>query len=73
MTNTLSARGCSTCGRFGFVAIGVIALALGRIAQAEAPKDQTYMPVVPTKSFDEVYKQDTGDKDRPLRPPQSSA
>jgi cytochrome c peroxidase len=31
---------------------------------AAPPKDQTYMPVVPTKSFDEIYKGDTDEKDQ---------
>jgi cytochrome c peroxidase len=34
----------------------------GGLMQAAAPTDQTYMPVVPTKSFEDVFKQDTADK-----------
>jgi cytochrome c peroxidase len=41
---------------------GVAVLAVGRFAGAAAPTDQTYSPVVPTKSFDDVYNEDTADK-----------
>jgi cytochrome c peroxidase len=43
-------------------AAGVVALVAIASAYAAAPTDQTYMPVVPTKSFDEIFKQDTADK-----------
>jgi cytochrome c peroxidase len=41
----------------------IVGMALFGVAFAEPPKDQTYMPVVPTKSFDDIYKGDTGEKD----------
>jgi cytochrome c peroxidase len=46
----------------GKAAAGTVALAAIASAYAAAPKDQTYFPVVPTKSFDEVFEQDTADK-----------
>jgi cytochrome c peroxidase len=47
--------------------VGIAAFAASRSADADAPKDQTYMPVVPTKSFDDIYKQDTSEKDKVMR------
>ncbi len=41
----------------GFIMVGVTG---GLIAAP--PPEQTYMPVVPTKSFEEVFKADTGEK-----------
>ena len=40
----------------------VTVLLAAAVAVAAPPKDQTYMPVVPTKSFDEVYQADTAAK-----------
>src|SRR5690348_2012021 len=34
--------------------------------RAAPPKDQTYMPVVPTKSFEDTFKADTAEKDEVL-------
>jgi cytochrome c peroxidase len=48
---------------FTFAIVGVAGLATAWTVFAAPPKDQTYMPVVPTKSFDEVYKADSGAKD----------
>lgn len=45
----------------GWLAGGIVLTAIAA-AYAAAPADQTYMPVVPTKSFDEVLKQDIADK-----------
>lgn len=45
----------------GFVVVTAIAA-----VYAAAPTDQTYMPVVPTKSFDEMLKQDTADKPKAM-------
>jgi cytochrome c peroxidase len=39
-------------------------LAAVSTAYAAAPKDQTYMPVVPTQSFEDTLKQDSVDKDK---------
>ena len=43
------------------VAVVTVLLAAA-VAVAAPPKDQTYMPVVPTKSFDEIYQADTAAK-----------
>jgi cytochrome c peroxidase len=48
----------------GIAAIGTAALADGRFSSAAGPTDQTHMPVVPTKSFDDIFKQDSADKDK---------
>src|SRR5215813_13457664 len=48
---------------FTFALVGAAALATAWTVFAAPPEDQTYMPVVPTKSFDEVYKADSGEKD----------
>ena len=45
---------------------GVAALATAWTVFAAAPKDQTYMPVVPTKSFEDIHKGDTDEKDEVL-------
>lgn len=42
---------------------GVAGLATVWTVFAAPPKDQTYMPVVPTKSFEDIYKDDTDEKD----------
>jgi cytochrome c peroxidase len=49
-------------GYSALVMVGIAVLAAGRFATAAAPTDQTYSPVVPIKSFDDIYKQDTADK-----------
>src|SRR5689334_18820680 len=46
-----------------FALVGAAGLATAWTVFAAPPEDQTYMPVVPTKSFDEVYKADSGEKD----------
>jgi cytochrome c peroxidase len=46
--------------------VGVAGLSTAWTVFAAPPKDQTYMPVVPTKSFDEIYKGDTEEKDEVL-------
>jgi cytochrome c peroxidase len=43
--------------------IGVAGLATAWTVFAAPPKDQTYMPIVPTASFEDVYKADTNEKD----------
>jgi cytochrome c peroxidase len=48
---------------FTFALVGVAGLATGWTVFGAPPKDQTYMPVVPTKSFDEVFKADSAAKD----------
>src|SRR5882757_5575438 len=48
------------------IVIGMAGLATAWTVFAAPPKDQTYMPVVPTKSFEEIYKGDTGEKDEVL-------
>jgi cytochrome c peroxidase len=50
------------CGLVGLAMISVMGPAIGRFAYAAAPTEQTYIPVVPTKSFAEIYEQDTADK-----------
>src|SRR4051812_16107679 len=40
------------------------AVVIGSLANGAPPKDQTYMPVVPTQSFEETLKQDSADKDK---------
>ena len=62
MNHSSSRFGRST---FGLVALATTATTImwgGQLAKGAAPTDQTYMPVVPTKSFDEVLKQDSADK-----------
>jgi cytochrome c peroxidase len=49
---------------FALVGIAVVSVACSVLAAP--PKDQTYMPVVPTKSFEETYKSDTDEKDEVL-------
>src|SRR5262245_55473383 len=52
------------CRNYGYLfAVVVLWLATGASPIARAV-DQTYMEVVPAKSFDEVFKQDSADKDR---------
>jgi cytochrome c peroxidase len=46
--------------------VAVATLGSIRTVVAAPPKDQTYMPVVPTKSFEDIYKADTGEKDEVL-------
>jgi cytochrome c peroxidase len=43
--------------------VGVAGLATAWTVFAAPPKDQTYMPVVPTGSFEDIYKADTSEKD----------
>lgn len=63
MTRMRSNLRHSCCKWAVIVIVAAAAVVVGsRAALAAAPTDQTYMPVVPTKSFDEVYKQDTADK-----------
>src|SRR6188472_4412219 len=45
---------------------GVVGLATAWTVLAAPPKDQTYMPVVLTKSFEDIYKGDTDEKDEVL-------
>ena len=45
----------------GWLAGGIVMTAISAV-YAAAPTAQTYMPVVPTKPFEEVLKQDTADK-----------
>src|SRR5262245_689 len=46
------------------VLLGVAANCVAwQLVQAAPPKDQTYMPVVPTKSFEDTYNSDTAEKD----------
>ena len=47
---------------FWMAIVGATALAAIQPAKAAAPTEQTYIPVVPTKSFQEVFDQDTADK-----------
>lgn len=49
-------------GMPGLVVVGMAAIVAGQFGYAAAPTDQTYMPVVPTKSFEEVFQQDSADK-----------
>jgi len=44
--------------------MGLAVLTEGRLCRAAEPADQTYMPVVPAKSFEETLKQDSADKDK---------
>jgi cytochrome c peroxidase len=46
--------------------VGVAGLATAWTVFAAPPKDQTYMPVVPTKSFEDIYQGDTDEKDEVL-------
>jgi cytochrome c peroxidase len=46
--------------------VGSAGLATAWAVFAAPPKDQTYMPVVPTKSFEDIYKGDTDEKDEVL-------
>lgn len=48
---------------FAIALVGAAGLATAEAVFAAPPKDQTYMPVVPAKSFEEVFKADSGAKD----------
>ncbi len=50
------------CSHLARVLAGIIGLAVVEAATAAPPQDQTYMPVVPTKPFEEVFKADTSEK-----------
>ncbi|HEX3600567.1 MAG TPA: cytochrome B6, partial [Lacipirellulaceae bacterium] len=51
--------------------MGLAVVTGARFSDAAAPTDQTYMPVVPTKSFEETLKQDSADKDKVMSDQQS--
>jgi cytochrome c peroxidase len=48
---------------FALTLVGVAGLTAAWGVFAAPPKDQTYMPVVPTGSFEDIYKADTNEKD----------